>query len=403
MHPFPSLAQLRVLAVAAGSGYLKFVGLTLVSAAFVRPAFAEAVSPTLLQQLQQCIQKQNLANGINNNNPPAPTSPEEQARSQALAQRCFFSVVMLNPDGSVRQDSGDRMASLLQQTGARMTRPQGQGQAQVALQVQSARSLYKIPVTIQTQRFSFLLDTGASNTVIDHQAARRLKLQGKTIPANLLGYLAIGQQPSNQTPLIYALPPILLGQAKVTQLTGIGLSTRAAPFSSDGILGLDFLSQFDLIISPKSRSLTLLRPSAPVASGLPLQGKLGVMTLSSILINGKGPYTFLLDTGAAVTTLSEGLGRRLGLSLNRVNAVDVIGLSGQVAAYWSRLSSLTLGRSYRLTNQAVLVANSQVFQTLGVDGVIGQDVLSKYRQRWRFGPPGPLGTPERGSLELSAR
>jgi predicted aspartyl protease len=413
MHPFPNLAPLRVLSVTVVEvGCVKVMGFASVGFAsmglftmaltFNRPTLAQAAQPTLLQQLHQCIQQQNLAQ-FGTDNPPTPTSPEDEARSQALAQRCFFSVVMLNPDGSVRQDSGARMALLLEQTGARMTRPKGQGQAQVALQIQSARSLYKVPVTIQSQRFSFLLDTGASNTVIDHQTARRLKLQGKPIPANLLGYLAIGKQPNRQNPMIYTLPPIELGQARVTQLTGIGLSTRVAPFSCDGILGLDFLSQFDLVISPKSRSMMLLRPSLPVANGIPLQGKLGVMTLSSVFVNGKGPYTFLLDTGAAVTTLSDGLGQQLGLKLNGVNAVDVIGLSGQVAAQWSRLNSLTLDRNHRLTNQAVLVANSQVFQTLGVNGVIGQDILSQYRQRWRFGPPGPLGTPERGSLELSVR
>lgn len=355
---------------------------------------AEASQP-LLQQVQQCIQQKSAAQGLS----PQKNSQAAQPGFQKIAEGCFFSVVMLNPDGSVRPDASERMASMLRQTGTQMPHPKGQGQAVVPIQTQSGR-LYKVPVTVQQRRFNFLVDTGASNTVIDHQTARKLGIKGKATAANLLGYLAVGGQPSRQAPVIYSLPPIHLGQATVTQLVGIGLSLQQPPFQSDGILGLDFLSQFDLLINPKTQSLSLQRPSSPTAAGMPLFGKLGVMTLSGVTINGKGSYTFLLDTGAAVTTLSEGLAQRLGLKFDQGSAVAVFGLSGQNSARWSQLSALTL-QNHRLSNQMVLVTNSQVFQTIGVDGVIGQDVLSQYRQHWRFGPPGPLGTPECGSLELT--
>ncbi len=351
---------------------------------------------TLLQQVQDCVQQQSLSK----KDAPPPNPADPAAAAQDITERCIFSVVMLNPNGSVRPDASDRMASLMRQTGTQMPRPRGLGQTTIPLQIQPGQSLFRIPVSIQKQRFSFLLDTGASNSVIDHQTARRLELKGKTASAQLLKYFVVGQQPGRQAPVVYALPPLVLGQTRVSQLMGLGLSTQAPPFSSDGILGLDFLSQFDLVINPKKQTLSLLRPSAPVASGIPLKGKLGVMLTSTVYINRKGPYTFLLDTGAAVTTLSEDLSKRLRLSLKPAKNVQVMGLGGQIAAQWAQLDSLSL-QNYYPTKRDVLVASSPIFQTLGIDGVVGQDILSQYEQHWRFGSPGPLGAPEVGSLELT--
>jgi predicted aspartyl protease len=389
----------RVITISTLTGSLNLLGGLMPSSVSVLAD--EASQQSLLQQVQQCVQQQSVQQqSLLNKNVAHPNPSDPAAVAQSITERCIFSVVMLNPNGSVRPDASDRMASLMRQTGTQMPRPKGLGQTTIPLQIQPGQSLFRIPVSIQKQRFSFLLDTGASNSVIDHQTARKLGLKGKTASADLLRYFVVGRQSNRQAPIVYILPTLILGQTRVSQLVGIGLSTQEPPFQSDGILGLDFLSQFDLVINPKQQSLSLLRPSAPISSGLPLKGKLGVMTTSTIYINNKGPYTFLLDTGAAVTTLSEDLSKQLGLSPRQSKDVQVMGLGGRIVARWAKLDSLLL-QNYRLGNKDVLVASSPIFQTLGIDGVIGQDVLSQYEQHWRFGSPGPLGAPERGSLELT--
>jgi hypothetical protein len=188
-----------------------------------------------------------------------------------------------------------------------------------------------------------------------------------------------------------------VGKAQVSQLSGIGLSTT--PFQAQGILGLDFLSRFDVVLNPKARSLSLLSASQPVASGLPLQGKFGVMIMPNVVVNGKGPFRFLVDTGAAMTTISEGLAQQLALPTENSDNLRVAGLGGQTQAKRAQIARLGL-QSQQIANLSILVLSSQIFQTLGIEGVIGQDVLNRYVQRWRFGPPGPLGSPEVGSLEL---
>jgi predicted aspartyl protease len=344
-----------------------------------------AVNPLLLQ-VQQCI-RQKLAQL----NTPV---------TQEISTRCVLSVVMLNPDGSVRPDASARMTELLRATGTALPKASVQGQANITLQKLPMQAIFALPVRIKNQTLSFVLDSGASNTMVDTQVAQRLGLQGQFVPSDLLGSLAIGQQFAKQKMSLYSLPPITVGQAQVSRLSGIGLSTSVLPFKSAGVLGLDFLSRFDIILNPQSRNLRLVSPTSPIASGLRLEGRLGVMTTPQVYINGKGPYRFLLDTGASVTTISESLAQRLMLRTFSDKNFYVAGWGGNTQAKQAKLERFNF-HSQQISKLNILVVNSPFFQSLGVEGIIGQDILNRYVQHWRFGPPGPLGAPDLGSLNLT--
>ncbi len=344
-----------------------------------------SVNPLLIQ-VQQCIQKE--------------TTQKSVAATQDIATRCVMSVVMLNPDGTVRTDASDRMTTLLKATGATLPKAIVQGQANIALQGLTAQGIFTVPVQIKNQTLSFILDSGASNSILDTQIAGRLGLTGQPVPSDFLGYLAVGQQFAKQKMMLYRLPPLKVGEAQVSQLFGIGLSTTMLPFKTAGILGLDFLGRFDMVLNPQRRSLQLIKPSRPVASGIALEGRLGVMTTPKVYVNGKGPYRFLVDTGASVTSLSERLAEQLSLKTQVDPSLRVAGLGGKTMARRSQLERLSL-QTIQISKLNVLVVNSPVFQTLGIEGIIGQDILNRYVQHWRFGPVGPLGTPETGSLNLT--
>jgi predicted aspartyl protease len=337
----------------------------------------------LLLQVQQCIQKKLGGQNI--------------AVPQDISVRCVLSVVMLNPDGTVRADASDRMTTLMKATGTALPKAQVQGQANITLQQLPAQSLFSVPVQIKGQTLSFVLDSGASNTILETQIAQGLS--GQPIPSEMLGYLAVGQQFANQKMSLYRLPPIQVGGAQVSKLYGIGLSTGVLPFKTAGILGLDFLSRFDMILNPQSRSLLLVKSSRPVSSGIALEGRLGVMTTPKVYVNGRGPYRFLMDTGASITSFSEPLAQQLSLKTQFATNLSVAGLGGQTTAKRAQIDRLSL-QTQQISKLNVLVVNSPIFQTLGVEGIIGQDVLTRYIQHWRFGPTGPLGSPETGSLSL---
>jgi hypothetical protein len=78
----------------------------------------------------------------------------------------------------------------------------------------------------------------------------------------------------------------------------------------------------------------------------------------------------------------------------------VAGWGGNTQAKQAKLERFNF-HSQQISKLNILVVNSPFFQSLGVEGIIGQDILNRYVQHWRFGPPGPLGAPDLGSLNLT--
>jgi predicted aspartyl protease len=349
---------------------------------------AQTSSNNLLAQVQDCIQKQSTKES----SPPPDT--------QAIATQCMFSVVMLNPDGSVRPDARERIAEVLKATGVKVPRPSSKGQANIALRSVSKQPIFEVPVLVGGQPFSFILDTGTGNSVIDHQVAKQLRLQGSGLPPQMLGNFVFGQQKPDNDAKVYSLPPLRVGKAQVNGLFGLGLSTEMLPFKTGGILGLNFLSRFDMLLNPQTRRLSLLNASKPVPTDIPLRGRFGVMTTPSVFINDQGPFSFLVDTGAAMTIVSDRLAEKLALTVETKDDIQFGGLGGQEQARQAQLERLSI-QTHQIPNLKVLVLNSKLLQTLGVDGVIGQDILNRYIQHWRFGLSGPLGDPQSGSLNLA--
>jgi predicted aspartyl protease len=386
--PHPLLKCLWSFGI-AGVG---LVGLVLVEGAIAsqtRPVATREETNQWIKQVQQCIAKDRQKQ-------PKPS----KEIIQQLTTRCMFNVIVLNPDGTVRGDASDRLSLFLRRIDAKVPNSKGQGQATIPLKIMPDSALFSVPVTLAGQTFPFVLDTGASTSFIDQKLGQKLKLKGNTLPTDLMGYLVIGRHYNHSKASLFALPPVSIGKARVSPMMGIGLSNVKAAFKTDGVLGLDFLSKFDIVIKPRQRELSLLPLSAPVTAGLPLKGSWGVMT-TPIYVNGQGPYSFLMDTGASLTAVSTALVKKINLNLQKAEKVEVMGFGGLEQGKLTTLNELTL-QKHQISKVEAVAIESPVFQTLGIDGVIGQNVLNRYNQHWRFGTPGALGFPENGSLELTA-
>jgi hypothetical protein len=185
----------------------------------------------------------------------------------------------------------------------------------------------------------------------------------------------------------------------VEGMNGMGMERELIPGNFSGVLGLDFLKGFDVIVEPQSLQLQLLPPSPNVAGTIPLIGRFGV-AIAEVKINGKGPFLFLLDTGADMMVLSDGLATQLALNTSRAETVEVRGFCGFETAKKTTLDMVAL-QQHETSNLEAVIINSEVLQLLGVDGIVGQNFLSRYRQHWRFGEPNVLGFPEDGSLLLT--
>ena len=94
---------------------------------------------------------------------------------------------------------------------------------------------------------------------------------------------------------------------------------------------------------------------------------------TSVYVNGKGPYRFLVDTGAERTLLAAEIATQLGLPQGRKVLVEGI-IRGEPAVL-VRIASLRMGSLVCPPLEAPVLPR----RMLGVDGYLGLDVLDKHR------------------------
>jgi predicted aspartyl protease len=101
-------------------------------------------------------------------------------------------------------------------------------------------------------------------------------------------------------------------------------------------------------------------------------------TLVKVRINGSGPYTFFVDTGATVSIVSSALARKLHLPPSSA-VVRGVGAGGLFSTHAAKVA-ITVGD---VTQDNVLVSIfdvSQIEAALGpVDGALGYNFLKAYR------------------------
>ncbi|NET25341.1 retropepsin-like aspartic protease [Okeania sp. SIO1I7] len=345
------------------------------------------LSQEVLQELTQCVREI--------------VKPTEASLEtiQVASMQCTMRVIMLAPDGKFRPDANQRMEALLEISGASLPEILSQGKATVKLQKLTNSQVFTLPVIVAGKTKSFLLDTGASNTIIESKIAQNLGLASTPIPNDLLSYFVVGDDCSNVNANIHTLPTIKVDAATVKGLQGMGLSKTAIPGNLSGVLGLDFLKGFDVIINPQTSQLELLPPSSSVNNAIPLIGRMGVM-LAEVKINGKGPFLFLLDTGADLMVLSQNLANELGVDIANAEKIDVLGFCGTEIAQKTKLDTVSL-QKYEVSQLDGIIINNQILDLIGIDGIVGQNFLNRYQQHWRFDKSNKLGFPETGSLFLT--
>lgn len=134
--------------------------------------------------------------------------------------------------------------------------------------------------------------------------------------------------------------------------------------------------------------------------------------MAPVLVDGRGPFRFIVDTGATRSALSPSLVARLGLASGRGAPVRVVGVTGEAVVATVRVARLEAG-ALRLENLDLPVVEPRVFAQadgiLGVEGLSGKrldvdfvaDRVSITRSRGERAPDGYLVVPverRRGGL-----
>jgi hypothetical protein len=139
---------------------------------------------------------------------------------------------------------------------------------------------------------NFLLDTGATPSVLDPRLAQRLHLANTgTTPIPVLSGSVQGATAT--------LPSLQLGPIHQEDLhvlvEDLSFIQQWLPFQLDGIVGLDVLSQSPFVIDYTAREIHF-GPIPPMPVSIPLQMKQGLPMLDAIV--NDAPMQLLLDTGA---------------------------------------------------------------------------------------------------------
>lgn len=239
--------------------------------------------------------------------------------------------------------------------------------------------------------FEFILDTGAGTSLLTPRLADRLGIvasgarEGRgaagraQVAMARVESLAIGEARSGGMPV-----------GITAEVDRIG---AAVGHPIEGDIGYDFLRGFRLTLDYRRRVVRLAHGGAP--SSFEVAGAVGAahaevpfrlaapakpLVLVPAFVNGRGPHTFVLDTGASATVLSPGLAA--ALKIDTVAAEPMTGAGGMLQTTLGRVSSLTVGGA-ALEDVAVMVADflADLGSVVGtpLDGILGYNFLRHFR------------------------
>jgi predicted aspartyl protease len=117
----------------------------------------------------------------------------------------------------------------------------------------------------------------------------------------------------------------------------------------------------------------------PVEIKIQLGGPSKPVVLVPVLVNGKGPYQFALDTGAGQTVVSSELAKELVLDPGEKK--EALGAGGKVSVSLSKVNSIAV-ESAKLEDLPVVIADLSLLRlAVGgkLDGVLGYNYLKKFK------------------------
>ncbi len=282
----------------------------------------------------------------------------------------------------------------------------------------------------------FVIDTGASLSVISDKAAERLGIKPVARGGNAR---AVGG--SGSFPITYSLlDSIAMGEARIDAVPVYIRTVHTAPDTpederADGYIGLSVLANYAVTLDYQTRQMTLDRspireeppavkadPATPDAAkpDAPISGDIvngfdvpirstsgGLASAETHLPNLKGPLNFIIDTGATTTVVSKAAVKRYELEAMKIKGqtIRVIGAAGiEDGVETLGLSALSVNGMRKNNSRAVILDLDAVNETSGFEqhGILGGDYLAHFRvvldlRRYQF-----RLTPQSKAIKVSA-
>ena len=232
--------------------------------------------------------------------------PDRRIRPSAFISIC---AVLLGLAGC----AGDSAGGLLSGSTCTLDR-------QAVFPIDTRSNLMFVSLTIDEKPARFLLDTGADRSMITETAAARLGLARDS--RRLTRLEGVGGATTNWEAKTNSM---VFGNALVRNINltvGRFAQDQIGGLTVDGLLGVDILSAFDVEIDPVQPQVILYRarPCADVQPPWPApyltmtsNGAMRGRILVPITLDGVNDMA-ILDTGAQITSVSERLALRTGIT-----------------------------------------------------------------------------------------
>jgi hypothetical protein len=238
-----------------------------------------------------------------------------------------------------------------------------------------------VPVTVGCRERLWVLDTGASMSVIDSGFAGELGLE-------LSGSMA-GEGAGNAVQVSFAtLPPFTLSgvefdEQNVAAIDIAGLFRKTSDIEIAGILGYDFLSRFVSRVDFAAEVLTLYDPGTFTYEGdgvvldAPLMGNIFTVPVT---VDGKYGGRWTLDLGASSVSFGYPFALQNGLLSRRGVRGVGFGAGGRLERRISRFESIEMA-GFRVQRPVISLPVGEVkgaFGSADVTGNLGNDFLRRF-------------------------
>jgi hypothetical protein len=98
--------------------------------------------------------------------------------------------------------------------------------------------------------------------------------------------------------------------------------------------------------------------------------------IAPVMINGQGPFRFMLDTGATRTVVAESVLAQLGIRPDPANLVTVLGVSGSIVVATAHVQNLDAGDLHFHDLDLPVLSGPVLY---GIDGILGMDGFERMR------------------------
>jgi predicted aspartyl protease/Tfp pilus assembly protein PilF len=281
----------------------------------------------------------------------------------------------------------------------------GDDKTSVPFRAPDSRPLLDVRVNGNKKPLNFVLDTGSGMSVISEETAKRL---GVRIVAR--GGFARGVGGPGRFEIVYGfLDSLEIGGVKISNVPVYVRKFYTNP-NIEGYIGLSVISKFAAVTDYKSLTFTLQRHRGenpaemwqtlyrlpgPNEKEVPKALQIPIRTTSSGFLSGEvqlqgvqGSQNFIIDTGASISVVGQGLYEREALKqFARADPVKVYGSAGVAENVTALLlPSVSLGPHQSANISAAVLDLDLVNETTGFEqtGILGGNFLRNFRVTFDF-------------------